>query len=233
MGEAKRRREELGDLYGTPQGSNRRDRLAQHVQHLATGADVENDAATDLFRKSIVYLLTPDDQFWVWSLLEEPKVDRHQTCPFPPAPGADPGIAAVNLCRDGLEVWLELVPSDPSRPAQRRDQEALDRENLERIRLHLADGDRVILFGTAEARPLAEAAGLPWVHELPEGKALPQAIAWDLEVTREEGCPPLPANWGFSESVLILGAGSGPWIEQMVKVFDGDWKPGTAMPPAQ
>ena len=232
MGEAKRRREDLGDLYGTPQGSNTGDRLAQHVQHLAKGAKDENDAARDTFRVNIGRYLTPEDQFVVWNLLEEPEVDRLQIWTFQPAPGADPDIAAVELCREGVRVWLQRVHIDPSRPAQRRDQEALDREDLECIRLHLADGDRVVLFGTAAARPLVQAAGIPWLHELPETEPLPLAIACDLEIGPDKGGRPLPAGYDFVNAVLFLGAGSGPWVKALVGKFGGGWKPFPAPSPA-
>ncbi len=227
MGEAKRRREDLGDLYGTPQGSNRGDPLAHHVQHLAKVAEVEDveehqEQARkdgDAFRKLLDYLLTPADQlevrrlmeedYWLRQRQEEPSTSR-STWTYAPAPEVPPKVVAVEIWCDGQAYGVDPVCADPAPASEGSDQETLDREALGQIRRAMADGHRVVLVGTAAARPLAEAAGLSWLHEHPEGEPLPQAIAYDPDVAGNGLQMPVKAYGG---AVVVLGAGASRWLD--------------------
>jgi hypothetical protein len=93
---------------------------------------------------------------------------------------------------------------------QNFDQVAMDQKALKFIRSAMAKGEPVILIGTEAARPLATAAGLPWLHELPDGNPLPQSLAWD-PVIAEAGGPLLPPGHG-SGGTLVMGAGSSQWL---------------------
>jgi len=127
MGQAKRRKQQLGDLYGTPQGSN---------------------------RQLIAY--------------------------------------------EGFE------------------QEQLDQKALTQIQAALSAGQPVVLIGTASARPLATAAGLPWLHELPTGEPVPNAVAWDPAIA-EEGGPLLPVGQ-FDGGLTVFSDGFTQWLEQALTV---------------
>jgi hypothetical protein len=90
------------------------------------------------------------------------------------------------------------------------DQQELDRKSLRRIQAAMAAGEPVTLIGTEAARPLAQAAGLPWLHELPQGEPIPQSLAWDPQIA-EDGGPLLPPGHGAG-GVAILGAGAARWM---------------------
>ena len=94
---------------------------------------------------------------------------------------------------------------------QGRDQSELDRKALPRIKKALAKGLPVLLIGTEAARPLAAAAELPWVHELPKEQDLPKAVAWDPLIA-ENGGPMLPEGH-FDGGLVFLGAGYGEWLQ--------------------
>jgi hypothetical protein len=90
-------------------------------------------------------------------------------------------------------------------------QTELDSKALPQIQAALAKGQHVTLVGTQAARPLAEAANLPWLHELPKGDPIPESLAWDIELAANGG-PMLPNR--LNGGLLILGAGSGQWLER-------------------
>ncbi len=94
---------------------------------------------------------------------------------------------------------------------QGSDQSELDLKALTRIKKALAKGLPVLLIGTEAARPLAAAAGLPWVHELPKEQDLPKAVAWDPLIA-ENGGPMLPQGY-FDGGLLCFGAGYGEWLQ--------------------
>ena len=94
------------------------------------------------------------------------------------------------------------------------DQADLDRRALIRIQSALAQGLPVLLIGTKDARPMAQAAGLPWVHELPTGQDLPKAVAWDPQIA-DNGGPLLP-HGHFNGGVAVFGAGSVEWMEKAI-----------------
>lgn len=127
MGEAKRRRQQLGDLYGTPEGSNRR---------------------------LIAY--------------------------------------------------------------QGFDQTELDQKALARIRTAQAAGQRVLLMGTEAARPLAQAAGLPWLHEIPAGDPIPPSLAWDPQIAEAGG--PMPPPGQSDGGIMVVGAGAAQWLAAVTGV---------------
>lgn len=91
-------------------------------------------------------------------------------------------------------------------------QRKLDEKGLQMIRSALKTGQPVLLVGTAASRPLAKAAGLPWLHELPLGTSIPNSLAWDLEIA-EQGGPVLPSGHTTPDTLLILGAGTAKWIK--------------------
>ena len=82
------------------------------------------------------------------------------------------------------------------------DQEDADQKTLREIQAALAAGEQVTLIGTDEARPLAEAAGLPWLHEIPAGESIPRSLAWNPDVT-EAGGPKLPPGHGVDGFLVI------------------------------
>lgn len=90
------------------------------------------------------------------------------------------------------------------------EQGELDQKALKRIQAAIAAGQPVTLIGTEAARPLAAAAGLPWLHELPEGEPLPQWLAWDPQIA-EAGGQLVPAGHGH-DGIVVLGPGSGRWM---------------------
>ena len=92
------------------------------------------------------------------------------------------------------------------------DQEELDQEGLKCIQAVMAKGESVILIGTEAARPLAAAAGLPWLHELPAEEPVPRSLAWDPAIA-EAGGPLLPPGHG-SSGTLVMGAGSAQWLKR-------------------
>jgi hypothetical protein len=94
---------------------------------------------------------------------------------------------------------------------QSNDQAELDRKGLREIQATMAKGEPVTLIGTEAARPLAAAAGLPWLHELPQGEPVPQWLAWDPQIA-EGGGPLLPSGHGRGGTV-ILGAGAAQWLD--------------------
>ena len=90
------------------------------------------------------------------------------------------------------------------------DQTDLDQKALKHIRSALSAGQPVTLIGTAAARPLAAAAGLPWLHELTDGEAIPKAVAWDPEVA-DAGGPLLPLDHSAG-GLVLFGAGTSEWL---------------------
>ncbi len=105
------------------------------------------------------------------------------------------------------------TPEGSNRPLiayQGFDQVELDQKALRQIRAALAAARPIVLIGTKAARPLAAAAGLPWLHELPDGQAIPKAVAWDPEVA-ETGGPVLPPDHSAG-GVVVVGAGSSEWL---------------------
>ena len=91
-------------------------------------------------------------------------------------------------------------------------QRELDLKALQQIQAALAKGQHVTLVGTQAARPLAEAANLPWLHELPKGDPIPESLAWDIELAANGG--PMLQSDRSDGGLLILGAGSSQWLEQ-------------------
>lgn len=91
------------------------------------------------------------------------------------------------------------------------DQGELDQKALGQIRSGQAAGQPVTLIGTEAARPLAKAAGLPWLHEIPAGAPIPLSLAWDPRIA-ELGGPMLPVNHGAG-GLAVLAAGASEWIE--------------------
>lgn len=105
------------------------------------------------------------------------------------------------------------TPEGSNRPLiayQGFDQAELDQKALVRIRTAQAAGQPVTLIGTEAARPLAEAAGLPWLHEIPAGDPIPQSLAWDPQIA-EAGGPLLPSGHGAG-GIAVLGAGASQWM---------------------
>jgi hypothetical protein len=106
------------------------------------------------------------------------------------------------------------TPEGSNRPLvvyQGFDQPELDRKSLAQIRAAQAAGQPVILMGTFESRPLAAAAGLPWLHELPPGEPLPRSLAWDPTIAERTGLM-LPPGHGDG-AVMVMGAGCGQWLK--------------------
>ena len=91
-------------------------------------------------------------------------------------------------------------------------QRKLDEKGLQMIRSALKAGQPVLLVGTVASRPLAKAAGLPWLHELPLNTPIPKSLAWDMEIA-EQGGPVLPSGHTTPDTLLILGAGTAKWME--------------------
>jgi hypothetical protein len=85
---------------------------------------------------------------------------------------------------------------------------------LVRLKEAMSTGQPVTLIGSALARPLAAAAGIQWLHELPTGEPIPSCIAWDAELAVQGG-PMLPA--GHAPSLVVLGAGSAEFLEDALK----------------
>lgn len=105
------------------------------------------------------------------------------------------------------------TPEGSNRPLnayQGFDQAELDQKALQQIRAALASARPIVLIGTKAACPLAAAAGLPWLHELPDGQAVPKAVAWDPEIA-EAGGPLLPPDHSAG-GVVVMGAGSSEWL---------------------
>ncbi len=90
------------------------------------------------------------------------------------------------------------------------EQSELDQRALRRIKKAKNMGRPVVLFGTKDARALAAAADLPWLHELPEGAPLPRWYAWDPEIAEAGG--PMPDPTAHPGGLLVMGAGSGNWM---------------------
>jgi hypothetical protein len=94
-------------------------------------------------------------------------------------------------------------------------QKELDSKALQHIQAALAKGQHVTLIGTQAARPLAEAANLPWLHELPKGDPIPESVAWDVEIAANGG-PILHQSDRPDGGIVILGAGSSQWLEEAI-----------------
>ena len=89
------------------------------------------------------------------------------------------------------------------------DQPTRDQMTLKRIKAAISAGQRVILWGTKAARPMAAAAGLTWLHDRSD-LSEPYSFAWDPEIAEKGG--PLPPAHTYKGSVLILGAGYIEWL---------------------
>ena len=85
---------------------------------------------------------------------------------------------------------------------------------LVRIKEAMSTGQPVTLIGSALARPLAAAAGIQWLHEMPTGEPIPNCIAWDPELAALGG-PMLPAY--RDHGIVVLGAGSAGFIEDALE----------------
>jgi hypothetical protein len=90
------------------------------------------------------------------------------------------------------------------------DQNELDKKAAASIANAQRRGQAVCLIGTEASRPLAAAAGLPWLHEIAEGQELPRSFAWDPEIA-ENGGPLIPGGH-FNGGVTVLGAGFGQYL---------------------
>jgi hypothetical protein len=99
------------------------------------------------------------------------------------------------------------------------DQSELDRKALNRILAAKAAGMPVTLVGTKAARPLAQAAGLPWLHELPAGRVAPRQLAWDPSITTSVGGCMLDATEIHRGGLLIIGAGASEWVQETVSLI--------------
>jgi hypothetical protein len=95
MGQAKRRQQQLGALYGTPEGSNA-DKATTTTRTLAQGGSLD----------LIGTLLTREDQIRVCQLLNG-SVPRFRHS-FTPVPGA--GCGEVVVWGDGELAGVELTP---------------------------------------------------------------------------------------------------------------------------
>lgn len=94
-------------------------------------------------------------------------------------------------------------------------QSELDKKALQMICVAQAKGQPVTLIGTEAARALAEAAGLPWLHEIPAGEPVPESFAWD-PVAAENGGPLMQKSDSDSNRVVVLGAGTSQWLEDAI-----------------
>lgn len=106
------------------------------------------------------------------------------------------------------------TPEGSNRPLvvyQGFSQNELDKKAMTTIAKAQRRGQAVCLIGTKASRPLAAAAGLPWLHEITEGQELPKSFAWDPEIA-ENGGPLVPAGH-FNGGVTVLGAGFGQYLE--------------------
>jgi len=90
-------------------------------------------------------------------------------------------------------------------------QKELDKKGIQQIRAALKAGCSVVLTGTSAAQPVVKATGLKWLHELSADEAIPDSVAWDLEVASNGG-PTLPASH-ISDKFLVLGAGTANFID--------------------
>jgi hypothetical protein len=97
------------------------------------------------------------------------------------------------------------------------EQSELDKEALQEIKKAKAIGRSLVLVGTKDARALAAAADLPWLHELPEGAPLPRWYAWDPEIAEAGG--PMPDPTAYPGGLLIMGAGSSRLRFMMTKAL--------------
>jgi hypothetical protein len=93
-------------------------------------------------------------------------------------------------------------------------QEELDQKALARIKAAKAAGQKVVLMAASAANPLAQAAGLPWLHELGEGEPIPSAIAYSLEAAEVGG--PIIDPVACEGAVLIIGAGVSEWLRETI-----------------
>jgi hypothetical protein len=91
------------------------------------------------------------------------------------------------------------------------DQHELDQKALKEINAAKGSGQPVILIGTEGARSLASAAGLAWLHEIPEGEPIPESFAWDPAIAEKTGI--MPPSGHESGGVVILAAGATKWLE--------------------
>ena len=70
------------------------------------------------------------------------------------------------------------------------------------IMIAMAQGIPTLLIGTVEAdSSLAEAANLPWLHEIPAGQPQPPFAAWDWK----KDAKPDPS--AYKDGGAVLGAG--------------------------
>lgn len=98
-----------------------------------------------------------------------------------------------------------------------RDDQPGDREEnlLEAIHLARAKGKDIVIWGTIKAQPLVEAAGLPWLHQLPQGAPMPRSYAMDGFMALATGVmPPMPSE--LRDTLLVLGAGTEEFIQPLI-----------------
>jgi hypothetical protein len=113
------------------------------------------------------------------------------------------------------------TPEGSNRPLvvlQGFDQDELDKKAMAGITIAQSMGQAVCLIGTEASRPLAAAAGLPWLHEIAEGQELPRSFAWDPEIA-ENGGPLIPSGH-FDGGLIALGAGVCQWLTNALTTLE-------------
>jgi hypothetical protein len=83
---------------------------------------------------------------------------------------------------------------------------------IKNIKAAMAKNLPVVLIGRETSRPLAAAAGLPWLHELPENDPVPQWVAWDPAIAEAGG--PLLFPPVSDDRLLVLGFGMSEWLSR-------------------
>jgi hypothetical protein len=91
-------------------------------------------------------------------------------------------------------------------------QKIVEQTAIKHIKAAMAKNLPVVLIGTEASRPLAAAAELPWLHELPEKDPVPQWVAWD-PVIAEAGGPLLPPPI-CDDRLVVLGIGMSEWVSR-------------------
>jgi len=66
----------------------------------------------------------------------------------------------------------------------------------------------VTLVGTDAARPLAKAAGLQWLHEIPVGGTVPRSVAWDPSKNVVLRSTMRPVN-----GLVVISAGTSEYLK--------------------
>lgn len=104
------------------------------------------------------------------------------------------------------------MPTDARNLNSQIAQNVVEQMAVERIKAAIAQNLTVVLIGTETSRPLAAAAGLPWLHELPEKDPVPQWVAWDPAIA-EAGGPLLPPPVS-DDRLVILGPGMSEFVSR-------------------